>query len=321
MTTSTAPFTVQPRLTQIAMAVRPAGTIADMLSPRLPVDGEKFIYSKLGIDEFFTVPDTHVGRTGAPNSVEFSGVDVTDSTEDYGLDAPVPNKDISNAKNTNFDPLATAAEGVAILVGLAREVRVASQFSTLSNYNAAYRTTLSGTAQWSDFASSDPAAAIDAVLDSMLVRPNIGWMGKQVWSKLRRHPKLVAAVMSKVGSTAVLEAAGKLDRRAVADFFELDDLIIGEGWINVAKPGQAASMSRAWGKDAGFCRIDKNVRSVRGFALPTFAFTAQWGTRVSGTINDPNIGLEGGVKVRVGEHVKELIPYADAGCLFKNAVA
>ncbi|WP_054774806.1 hypothetical protein [Methylogaea oryzae] len=303
------------------MAVRPEGMIADLVSPRLPVDGEKFIYSQLGVDQFFTVPDTRVGRTGAPNSVEFSGTDITASTEDYGLQAPIPNKDINNAKNTNFDPLGTAAEGTSILVDLAREARVASQFTALSNYNAAYRTTLTGNDQWSDKTNSNPGDAILTMLESMLVRPNIGWMGRQVWTKLRQHPKLVAAVMGKIGSTAVLEAAGKLDRRAVADYFELDDLLIGETWVNTAKPGQTASMSRAWGKDAGFCRIDKNVRSVRGFSLPTFAFTAQWGQKISGTINDPNIGLEGGVWVRVGEHVKELLPYADAGCLFKNAVA
>jgi hypothetical protein len=321
MTTNTAPFTVQSRLTQIAMAVKPMGMIADLICPRIQVPGEKFIYSKLTTAELFTVPDTKVGRTGRPNQVEFSGTDTTDSTEDYGLDAPVPNKDIRSAQGTNYDPEGVAAEGVATLVELSREVRVATLFTTLTNYNSALRTTLSSTGQWSDYTNSDPATAIDDMLDLMLVRPNFGWMGRAVWTKLRKHPKLVAAVLGKLGTGAALTASGKLERQAVADFFELDQLLVGETFTQTAKPGQTATYARAWGKDAGFARIDPNVRSVRNMGLPTFAFTAQWGERIGGTIQDADIGLEGGVKVRVGEHVKELISAVEVGCLFKDAVA
>jgi hypothetical protein len=316
---STAPFTLQPRLTQIAMAVKPMGMIADMVCPRIQAPAEKFVYTKMATEDFFTVPDTRVGRTGKPNQVEFSGADVTDMTEDYGLDAPVPNKDIKLAEATNYDPQALAAESVATLVELAREVRTAALFTTLNNYSASLRATLSGGSQWSDYANSDPADAIDTMLDSMLVRPNIGWMGRAVWTKLRKHPKLVAAVLGRLGTGAALTASGKLERQAVADFLEVDMLHIGEVFINTAKPGQASAYSRAWGKDCGFCRIDPSVRSLRT-VMPTFAFTAQWGMRVGGTIIDADIGLEGGVKVRVGEHVKELISATEAGCLFKNAV-
>lgn len=317
---ATAPFTVQPRLTQIAMAVKPQGMIADQVCPRIPAPGEKFIYTKLTTEDFFTLPDTRVGRTGKPNTVEFSGTDVTDMTEDHGLDAPVPNKDIKNAAGTNYDPEATAAEGVATLVELSREVRVATLFTTLGNYSATQRTTLSGTAQWSDYTNSDPAEAIDAMFDGMLLRPNVGWMGRSVWSKLRKHPKLVAAVLGRIGVGAVERASGKLQAQALADFLELDALYIGEAFTQTAKPGQSPVYARAWGKDAGFARIDPNVRSLRT-ALPTFAFTAQWGERVGGTIADADIGIEGGIKVRVGEHVKELISATEVGCLFKNAVA
>lgn len=317
---ATAPFTVQPRLTQIAMAIKPMGMIADQVCPRIRAPGEKFIYTKMATADFFTVPDTRVGRTGKPNSVEFSGADVTDSTEDYGLDAPVPNKDIKNAQGTNYDPEGVAAEGVSTLIQLAREVRVAALYTTLGSYSAALRTTLSGTAQWSDYTNSDPASAIDNMLDSMLVRPNIGWMGRQVWTVLRKHPKLVAAVLGKLGTGAALTASGKIQQQALADFLEIDMLHIGEAWIQTAKPGQTAAYARAWGKDCGFARIDPNVTSLRT-VLPTFGFTAQWGDLVGGTIPDADIGLDGGVKVRVGEHVKELISAPEVGCLFKNAVA
>lgn len=320
MSTNTAPFTVQPRLTQIAMAVKPQGMIADMVCPRMPVPAEKFIYTKMSTDEAFTIPDTRVGRTGQPNQVEFGGVDVTDSTEDFGLDDPVPNKDIKNAVGTNYDPQAAAAERVALLVQLAREQRVSNLYFTLGNYAAALRSTLSGTSQWSDYANSDPVTAILTMFDTMLVRPNVGIMGRAVWTKLRMHPKVVAAVLNNSGGLGGSGAVGVIQRKAVADLLELDDIYVGESFYNTSKKGQAAAYNRLWGKHVTFARIDKAVRDPRA-GLPTFAFTAQWGDQVAGTIQDSNIGLEGGVKIRVGEHVKELIAFQDVGCFFQNAVA
>lgn len=320
MSTNTAPFTVQPRLTQIAMAVKPQGMIADMVCPRIAVGSEKFIYTKMTTDEAFTIPDTRVGRTGQPNQVEFGGVDVTDSTEDFGLDDLVPNKDIKNAVGTNYDPEAAAAERVKLLVDLAREQRVSSLYFTLGTYAAALRATLAGTSQWSDYSNSDPVTAILTMFDSMLIRPNMGVIGRAVWTKLRMHPKVVAAVLNQGGGLGGQAATGVIQRRAVADLLELDEIHVGESFYNASKKGQAAAYSRLWGKHAAFMRIDKSVRDPRA-ALPTFAFTAQWGEQVAGTIQDSNIGLEGGVKVRVGEHVKELITFQDVGCFFQNAVA
>lgn len=320
MSTNTAPFSVQPRLTQIAMAVKPTGMIADVVCPRIPVPGEKFLYTKFATEEAFTIPDVRVGRTGAPNTVEFGGVDVNDSTEDYGLDDPVPNKDIKNAEGTNFDPEAVAAERTALLVQLAREQRVSNLYFSLNTYNPALRSTLSGTSQWSDYANSDPVAAIMSMFDNMLVRPNIGVFGRATWSKLRMHPKVVAAVLNNTIGMGGAAAAGVVAKRALADLLELDDIFVGEAFFNTAKKGQVGSYSRLWGKHASFVRIDKSVKSTQG-SMPSFAFTAQWGDLVGGTIPDPKIGLDGGVWVRVGEHVKELVAFQDAGCFFQNAVA
>lgn len=319
MSTNTAPFTVQPRLTQIAMGIKPAGFIADEVCPRIPVPSEKFIYTKFSTEEVFTIPDVRVGRTGKPNQVEFGGVDVTDSTEDYGLDDPVPNKDINNAVGTNYSPLDAAAERTALLVRMAREKRVADLYFNLNTYAPNLRMPLSGASQWSD-PSSDPVSAILTMFDAMLVRPNVGILGRAVWTKLRMHPKVVAAVLNAGKGTGGAAAAGSVALQAVADLLELDRIHVGESFANTAKKGQTAAYGRLWGKHASFQRIDKAVRDTRA-GVPTFGFTAQWGDDVAGTIPDSDIGLEGGQRVRVGEHVKELVSFQEVGCFFPNAVA
>lgn len=322
MTTNSAPFTIQPRLTQIAMAVKPTGMIADLVCPRVDVMGEKFTYTKFATEESFSIPDTRVGRTSEPNSVEFGGADVEDATEDHGLDDWVPEKDVKNAKDSGspIDPLAVATERTALLVELAREQRVANLYFTLATYSAALRTTLAGNSQWSDYVNSDPVTAILTAFDTMLIRPNVAVLGQAVWTKLRMHPKVVAAVLNAGGGVGAQGAAGVVARRAVAELLELDEIHVGSAFYNSAKKGQAAAYSRLWGKHAAFLRIDKSVKSPTG-GMPTFSMTAQWQDRKTKTFFDPKRGVDGSHCVRVAEHVKELVTFQDAGYFFQNAVA
>jgi hypothetical protein len=316
MSTNNAPFTVIPRLTQIAMAIKPSGMIADQVLPRVPVEGEKFNYTKMATDEAFTIPDTRVGRSSAPNQVEFGGTDVTESTEDYGLDDFVPNKDVKNAEGTNYDPIAAATERTALLVQLAREQRVSNLVFTLATYAAALRTTLAGADQWSDPAGSDPVKAVLTAFDAMLVRPNIAVFGQQVWTAFRQHPKVVAATKGSFSD----KASGVAARQAVAELLELEDVYVGQAFYQTAKKGQAAAYSRLWGKHAAFLKIERHVRDPR-HTLPCFGFTAQWGTQIAGTIPNQVRGLLGGQLVRVGEQLKELVAFQEAGYFFQNAVA
>ncbi len=316
-------FETVARLTQIAMAVKPEGMIADLVCPRIPVGSDKFIYSKISMDDFFTIPDTAIGRKSEANEVEFGATNITDSVNDYALDDFVPNRDIKAAADAgaNFDPMAQATEGTSILLSMGREQRVANLYQDSNSYDATLRTTLSGTSQWSDTANSTPITQMLAAFDAMLIRPNIGVMGRATWRYLRSHPETVAMALNRGGVAGGTAAKGILSIRQVADLLELDDIHIGEAFYNSAKKGQAASMTQLWGKHASFLRIDKNVTSVQGNAQPTFAFTAEWQQRFTGTRPDGGRGIHGGQSVRVGEQVKELISWQQAGYHFHNAVA
>lgn len=166
----------------------------------------------------------------------------------------------------------------------------------------------------------DPLSYILNLFDSMLIRPNTAVFGQATWTKLRTHPKIVAAVLNKSGGTGGLNAAGAANREAIAALLEIDNIFIGSSFSNTAKKGQTASYSRLWGKHASFIKLEKAVKNARS-PLPTFALTAQWGDRVAGTIDAPRVGLEGSQIVRVGEHVKELITFQEAGYFVQNAVA
>ncbi len=325
---SQAPFVIQPRLTAITMAYRNQAFIADRVLPRVPVDSSSFKYSKYTLADGFTIPDTRVGRKSAPNRIDWTATETPGVTIDYGLEDAIPYADVQNAQAAQstqgvlpIDPEARSTELLSDLVGLDRENRVANGANgvfVLNTYPAANRTTLAGTTQWSDFTNSDPVQAILGALDTPVIRPNVLVLGQAVWSKLRSHPKVTAAVYPTGGNATGGGTA--VARQALADLFELDEVVVGSSWYNSAKPGQSASLTRLWGKHAALIYRAPQIISPQGTI--TFGFTPQWGERIAGTVaDDPSVGLRGGTVVRVGESVNEVISANDAAYFFQNAVA
>jgi hypothetical protein len=311
-----APFQYNPALSAISLAYKnPAvSLIADQVLPPVPVATENFGYLTFPKEDAFTVPDTRVGRTSKVNQIEFGDSLVTATTEDYGLEDPIPNKDIINAQNSRmgYDPLVKSTEYLTNLILLDREVRVAAAVFNAANYGASNKTTLSGTGQWSDPAS-DPSAVILAAQDAMIMKGNVLVLGRATWTAMRQNVNLVKKIL---GTAAT---SGLLTRQQVADALELQDVLVGESWVNTARKGQTAALGRTWGKHAALLYLDPSADTTRGI---TFGYTAEFENRIAGTIlDDPDIGLRGGVKVRVGMSVKELVLGSDLGYFWQNATA
>lgn len=322
---TTRPFVVDATLTAVAIGYKngSAMRIADKVLPRLPVSNEKFKYTVYPISEAFNTPDARVGRKGAVKQLEFTGTEVTSDVVDYGLDSPIPQSDIDVATaaraegRTVFDPEARATEMLTETLENIRELRVATQVFTLGTYAASRRITLSGTAQFSDYANSDPIGVLATGMDSTLVyRPNTVVMGREVWSKISSHPKVVNAVKGNVTNQG---------RISIEQFRELmagdgiTDVLVGDAWTNTAKQGQSTALARAWGKHISLLYLNP-LASVEQGGI-TFGFTAQYGDRMAGRIEDPDIGLQGGFRIRAGERVRELISAQDVGYFIQNAVA
>jgi len=307
---TTAPFPVDPVLTAIALAYRNAVLIADGVFPRVPVGKAEFKYFSYPKGGAFTIPDTQVGRKSKPNEIEVSATEVPDTTEDYGLEDPVPQADINNAP-PNYNPLGRATERLTDLILLDREVRAATLAFAAANYAAANKITLSGTDQWSH-AQGDPIDDILTGLDACIMRPNVMVIGRGAFTALIKNPVINKAVHGTAGDSGVAQ------RRQIADLFELEEVLVGEGWLNTAKKGQTATLSRVWGKHCALIHRNKQADTSGGV---TFGFTAEFGTRVSGSWEDKDIGLRGGQRVRVGESVKELMVANDLGYLITDAAA
>ncbi|WP_198086643.1 hypothetical protein [Variovorax sp. E3] len=313
------PFVIVPSLSAIAIAYTQGNLIADKVLPRVPVYTEQFNHQKYALGEAFAAPDTLVGRKSAPNQITWGSEMVPASVQDHALDTPVPNADV-NAYNlakqsgTGYvgqaDPLSRATKLVMQSVQNRREKRTADLVFNKNSYNVNNRETLvSGF--WDDYANSDPLVQIDEYFDGMVMRPSIAVFGRRVASKLRRHPKICKAVFGNNTD------AGKVPLQALADEIGVEEILVGDAWINTAAPGQPANLVRVWGNHAAFLARNKEADTQFGV---TFGYTAQFGDQVAGTIEDPDVGMRGGQRVRAGESVRELVVANDMGFFVENAI-
>jgi len=306
-----APFPTIPELMGVAIAYRNRDMIADQVLPRVtPVGTEAFKYFVYSQAQGFTIPDTKVGRRSKPNQVEFAAEERDGSTSDYALDDSIPVKDIQNAPK-GIDPRAMSVEYIMNLIALDREVRVAGIVFNPATYPTGNKVTLSGTSQFSD-KTSDPIGVISDALDACIVRPNTMVIGRPAFTVLARHPQIVSACLRNPGQSGIAR------RQDIADLFELKEVQVGEAFVNNARKGQPAALSRCWGKHISL--IYKNPQAAPQRDV-TFGMTVPFGEPVAGAWPDRDIGMRGGERVRAGESTAEVISCADAAYFLQNVAA
>lgn len=314
---ASAPFETHPRMTQIAMAERPMDFIGDMVLPRVE-SAFAFKYTKgLNTDQF-TIPETRASRAGRLGEVEFGAELADGSTEDHGLLAFVPERDIREAEQqmSAWDPLAQTSMGLGQMMALAREKRCADLVFNRGSYPAGHFATLAGNTQWSNNAS-DPLTAILEALDRPITRPNTLVLGQAVWTKLRSHPRIVEAI---VAAGAGAGASGIVMREQVAALFELERVLVGSAWSQTAAPGQNAVYARLWGKHAAALHV-RRPAGTRDM-MPTWGFTPQAMALEVSFSEEPERGVGRGSRVvKISECIDELVSWPSAGYFWENAVA
>jgi hypothetical protein len=314
------PFVVHPILTAYAIGYQnpDAVYIADQVLPRVPVGGEKFSWTEYSLEEGFAVPDNNVGRTGRVNRIELSGEEKESAVKDFGLEIPIPNSDIDAARNarekklSTVDPERQAARRIKSYNMNNREIRVAALIQDPNTYSAGRKQALAGTDRWSDYENSSPIEDIkDAMRSTLVHRPNTAVMGEIVWHYLSSHPEIVNAIRGN------LTNKGIVTKEEFARLFGLRRILVGESQINAARPGQVANLQMVWGNSLQLLYINSDAGPDGDV---TFGFTAEYGSLVVMRREDGDVGLQGGVIIREGERVKELVVARDVGFQISNAV-
>jgi len=305
------PFPRDQHLTAIAIAYRNPDVelIADSILPRVPVGNREFKWFEYDLASHYTIPNTRVGRLSKVNRVEIQGEERTAACEDFGIDIPLSNDDIRNAPK-GVDPRDRAVSRATDIVLLDREVRTAQLVFNADLYPDSNKETLSGSSQFTH-ADSNPLKTLHDSLDKCLVRPNVVVFGQAAWSAFSMHAKVVAAGHGNSGTS------GKVSRERAAELLEVSEVLVGRSYLNIAKPGLTPVFERVWGPHVLAFYRDRTADVSGGL---TFGLTAVWGDRVAGS-KEEDIGLHGGVMVRSGESVKELVVAKHAAFFLEDAAA
>jgi hypothetical protein len=302
-------FPISPDLTAVAVAYRNPGYIADIVLPRIQVAKQKFTFLQYPADTFFNIPDTRVGRRSKPGVSNLEGIEITDSCDDFGQDAEIPNEDELNSdQRYNLTALHTGL--LQEQIALDREARAAAIVHGTGSYDPSLQVTLSGTGQYSDKINSDPVTNILNYLELPLMRPTDMTMNTEVFTQLRTHPKIVQAIY---GTAAT---AGAVTIEQLKTLFGVQRINVGQARRNLNKRGQPLSLGRLWGKHIG---LTYNA-PVAAKDIMTFGASFQFGERIAGEWDDKDIGLRGGIRVRTGESMKERSIAPMAGFLISNVI-
>jgi hypothetical protein len=201
----------------------------------------------------------------------------TDSylTKEHALEEIIPDEQIANA-DVPIDSAMDAVETLRAKLDLNKEIACKAALDTALGAGTA------ATVPWSTKATATPIedirAAQNAIEDAIGFTPNIMVMDSKVWRALKDTDQ----IDDKVKYTNSNDNMRLASKRAIADFFDLDEIIVSEvAQSNSAIQGQSPSspLSRVWGTDVYLA-----WRPTRpGIKIPAFGYTFTWAPR--GTAN------------------------------------
>lgn len=298
---------VDPALSNVSIRYSNESYIADQIFPVMRVSkqtGKYYVYDKANLRVDATLRAAGAGA----NEVDFGLSTVSFACEDHALKSFVPDE-IQEQADAALNPLADETEMLTDKMMLDRENALATIITSTSNLTN--NTTLSSTAQWSDYVNSDPIGDVrtgrTTVHSNTFKKPNTLILGKQVFDYLVDHPDIVERVK--------YSAMGVITAELLARVFQVERVLVGEAGKNGAVEGQTDSLSYVWGKDAIVAYIAPNV-TIKSLTL---GITFAYGNREVKRWYEQD---REGTYVRVGKdnYVHKIVAVG-AGYLIKTAVA
>jgi len=119
---------------------------------------------------------------------------------------------------------------------------------------------------WSDFDNSTPIDDIEAAKDviqlSTAEDPNVFFIARPVWTKVKRNPEILDLLGAHERGIATPEL--------LAQAFEFDKVVIGQSIYNSANAAQDEVMTRCWGDNALLLYVTKTPSEEDPTAVYTF---------------------------------------------------
>jgi len=235
------------------------------LFPYVPVGARGGKIITFGKEAFMQYANMKRAPGQATRRIQLGYAGASFSLEDFSLEGQVPTETEQEAMAVpGIDMGQLTVNGVQDIVALRLEMAQATLATTAGNYAAGNKTTLVGTAQWSDYSGtsnpvSDVETAKEAIRAKIGKRPNTMVMGAAVFSKVKQHP----VVRDFIKYTSREVATPQL----LAELFGVPNVLIGDS-INAADDGTFADN---WGKFVVLAYTERQGVAQRG--APSYGYT------------------------------------------------
>lgn len=259
---------IDPILTSAARGYKNGDFVGELLFPAVPVGqrGGKII--TFGKEDFLLY---NTGRAPGANTkrVQYGHAGAPFALEQHALEGTVPFELMEEANAVpGIDLGSGAVRKTQNIIGLRTEKAQADLATTATTYAAGNKTTLVGTAQWSDYSGvsnpvSDAETAKEAVRAKIGKRANTCVMGAAVFAKLKQHPVIVDRIKFTGRDTATPEL--------IAQLFGVQRVAVGDAIY----ANQAGAFTDVWGKFVVFAYT--NVSGVADLGEPSYGYTYRLG--------------------------------------------
>lgn len=182
------------------------------------------------------------------------------------------------------------------------EVRIATAIQTAGNYGG-NTAAMAAADRWDTAAGGDPASVVDSAKAACWGGSGPGkWvMNTSIFTHnvLKRHPR----ILDSFKYSGALGNSGFVTRKMLAEYFEVDEYIVGAARKDTANIGQTASYSRIWGNSLAITRVC-TTPSLRNAC---FGYTLQDNPVVSALFWLPERGFGGQYKARTSYSDQQLV--------------
>lgn len=256
---------IDPILTTIAQGYQNGELIFPVLFPVVPVDSRGGKIIQFGREDF-RLYNTARAPGAATKRVQFGYSGAAFSLSQFSLEGQVPFEHMQDANAVpGVDLGRVAVLKTQNIIQLANEVAAAAIATNAASYQAANKTTLSGTSQWSDQTSgvSNPSkdiqTAIEAVRAAVGKRPNTVVLGPKVWAALKTHPLIVDRIKYTGRDSITLDM--------LATLWDVKRVVVGDAVYEDA----AGAIQDVWGKYVVVAYTETG--SLQDAGLPSYGYT------------------------------------------------
>lgn len=256
---------IDPILSTVAQGYHNSEMVYPALFPVVPVDqrGGKII--QFGREDFRQY-NTARAPGGNTKRVTFGYSGAAYALAQQALEGAVPFEHMQEANAVpGIDLGRIAVIKVQNIIQLGVEIAAAAIATTAGSYQAANKTTLSGTSQWSDQTSgvSNPSkdiqTAIEAVRAAVGKRPNTVVLGPKVWAALKTHPLIIDRIKYTGRDSITLDM--------LAALWDVKRVVVGDAIYEDA----SGALVDVWGKYVVVAYTE--MGSLADAGLPSYGYT------------------------------------------------